>query len=83
MTKPLRKTMPFTTAIIDDFRANYPEACPDAAIKAGIAGQPTFWARENGVEIGTKAHYDAQNSVPLTDVCLGPLNRPTDPQKGK
>lgn len=53
MSKPLRKSMPWVTSIIDDFRTNCPEAQIDKSIRAGIDGQPTFHAKENGQAIGT------------------------------
>lgn len=53
MTKPLRQTMPTVAAWIDAHRAAFGEADTNAAIKAGIDGQPTFWARENGQSVGT------------------------------
>ena len=51
--KPLRLAMPTVAAWIDQHRAVFGEADTNAAIKAGIDGQPTFWARENGQEAGT------------------------------
>lgn len=53
MSKPLRNSMPWVTSIIDDFRTNCPEAQIDRSIRAGIDGQPTFYATENGQAIGT------------------------------
>ena len=87
MAKPLRQTMPFTTAIIDDFRLEFPEAEIEKSVRAGIDGQPTFYAKENGHSVGTPLPYDATKAVSLTDVCIGPLNRASAPQnansKGK
>lgn len=83
MTKPLRQTMPFTTSIIDDFRANWPEADIVAAVRAGIDGQPTFYANENGVEIGTRAPHDANNAVPLSDIGYRNENAPAAPRDGR
>ena len=40
-------------AWIDQHRAVFGEADTNAAIRAGIDGQPTFYARENGQAIGT------------------------------
>lgn len=51
--KPLRQTMPTVAAWIDQHRAVFGEADTNAAIRAGINGQPTFYARENGQAIGT------------------------------
>ena len=55
MTKPLRQAMPTVTAWIDGLRAAFGAEMIDAAIRAGIDGQPTFYAAENGIEIGTRA----------------------------
>lgn len=74
MTKPLRLAMPWTAAIIDDFRAEFPEAGIEKSVRAGLDGQPTFWARENGNEIGTRAPYSAERAVKLSDIQVGPFN---------
>lgn len=52
--KPMRQAMPTVTAWIDDLRAAFGAEMIDAAIRAGIDGQPTFYAAENGIEIGTR-----------------------------
>lgn len=87
MTKPLRLAMPFTTAIIDDFRAHWPEAGVVEAVKSGIDGQPVFHASENGHSVGTPLPYDARQAISLADVSIGPWNRASAPQnatsKGK
>lgn len=51
--KPLRDTMPTVAAIIDDLRAAFGADVINPSIKGGMAGVPTFYARENGQEIGT------------------------------
>lgn len=51
--KPLRQIMPTVAAWIDQHRAVFGEADTNAAIRAGIDGQPTFYATENGQAIGT------------------------------
>lgn len=53
--KPLRLAMPHTAGFVDALREAYGAPQIDAAIKAGIDGQPTFWARENSQEVGTRA----------------------------
>ena len=83
MTKPLRETMPFTTSIIDDFRANWPEADIVAAVRAGIDGQPTFYAKENGVEIGARAPYDANKAVALSDTVISSKYVPAAQRDGR
>lgn len=82
MTKPLRQIMPATAAFIDQLRAAFGPAMINRSIKAGIDGQPTFWARENGQEIGTRAPQCPERTVSLADIHLGPLNPANAPQKG-
>ena len=53
MTKPLRQTMPTVAGWIDALRAAFGPDMINAAIRAGIDGQPTFHAKENGQSIGT------------------------------
>ncbi len=55
MSKPLRLAMPHTAGFIDALREAFGAPQIDQAIRAGIDGQPTFWACENGREIGTRA----------------------------
>lgn len=55
MTKPLRSAMPQVAAFIDDLRAAFGAPGIDAAIKGGLQGRGTFWAREGGQEIGRRA----------------------------
>ncbi len=55
----LREEMPQTAAWIDEVRALFcptPAALADfnAKIKAGLEGQPGFYANENGREVGTQ-----------------------------
>ena len=54
MTTNLRKTMPHTAAFIDACRGAFGVEAVNTSIRAGMQGQQTFWASENGVEIGTK-----------------------------
>ncbi len=68
-TKPLRETMPTVAAFIDEMREAFGAAEINASIKAGMAGQPTFYASENGVEIGTK---DTRPGISLADMVIGP-----------
>lgn len=72
MSKPLRLAMPFTAAVIDECRAAFGAEGIDAAIRGGMQGLPTFWARENGKEIGTKA--PAGRGVTGAQMQLGSFN---------
>lgn len=81
--KPLRESMPFTASIIDDFRAHWPEAGIVQAVRAGIDGQQTFHARENGQEVGTPIPYDPARAVALADIIIGTMNPANAPQTEK
>lgn len=49
----LREQMPTVAAIIDEFRAAFGKESIDKVIRAGMKGQPVFFASENGHTIGT------------------------------
>ena len=51
--KNLRESMPLVTAFIDELREVFGTEAINQSIRAGLDGQETFWARENGIEIGT------------------------------
>lgn len=67
--KPLRGMMPEITAWIDDLRSAFGPETIEAAIKAGIAGEPVFFAVENGIEVGTRSpsNENAWSCTSLTD----------------
>jgi hypothetical protein len=50
----LRDQMPDVTAIIDGLRKTFGTEMVDRSIRTGVRGKPTFWASENGHEIGTR-----------------------------
>lgn len=57
----LKDEMPQTAAWVAELRDTFCDTPEDVAafnaqIRAGMNGQPTFWARENGREVGTKDH---------------------------
>lgn len=54
MSRNLRQTMPLVTEFIDALREHFPQAEVNAAIRAGMDGQQTFWATEGGIEIGAR-----------------------------
>jgi hypothetical protein len=49
----LREKMPNVTAFIDSVRETFGQDSTNSIIKRGLVGEPVFWARENGYEIGT------------------------------
>lgn len=74
MSKSLRDEMPTVAAIVDEWRAVFGKDMVDAQIRAGINGKPTFYASENGHEIGTP-----DNSAPgikLSETLVGPMALP-------
>ncbi len=50
----LREQMPQVAALMDRLRATFGVANINAVIRAGIKGEPVFYASENGHTIGTK-----------------------------
>lgn len=49
----LREEMPVTAALIADFRAVFGAANINDVIRRGMAGEPVFFATENGHVVGT------------------------------
>jgi len=76
MTKPMRLAMPTVAAFIDELRDAFGSETINPSIKSGIDGQPTFWASENGNQIGTRPPYDGERSIRLSDTLVGPMNAP-------
>ncbi len=72
--KPLRQAMPTVAGWIDDLRAAFGADMIDAAIRAGIAGQHTFHAREGDHEVGTPIPYNQAAAVRLSDAGWAPTN---------
>lgn len=54
----LRDRMPNVAAFIDDLRAVFGVDEVNDQVRRGMRGEPTFWAGEGGVEIGTKSKDD-------------------------
>jgi hypothetical protein len=78
--KPMRETMPQVTEWVDEWRAVFGAEEINASIRAGLAGQPTFWACENGVEVGTK---DTRTGIPLSDIVIEAPGATVQAGKGK
>jgi hypothetical protein len=53
MSKSLRTQMPNVAAFVDGLRSAFGKDSIDGQIRKGMAGEPTFYAYENGHEIGT------------------------------
>lgn len=82
MSKPasLRDAMPSTAAFIDEMRAVFGAEDINASIRAGLDGQPTFWASEGGAEIGTKDH---RVGIALSDMVIDAPGATVKAGKGK
>lgn len=52
--KPMRDSMPHVAAFIDEMRAAFGEDEVNAQIRIGMDGAQTFYACENGIEVGTR-----------------------------
>lgn len=68
----LRAAMPITAAWIDELRASFGADQIDPSIKAGMKGARTFYAKENGHEIGNRPHTAPLKAICLTDMVLAP-----------
>lgn len=78
MTKPLRLAMPLVTEFLDALRENqfFSRQQINDSIKAGLDGQPVFWASEGGLEVGTRFQIDPEKAVCVGDMQLGDLHPP-------
>ena len=74
MSKNLRAEMPTVTAWIDELREAFGVDQINRCIKAGINGQPTFYASENGHEIGTASRHAPERTISLSDIDTKPFN---------
>ena len=72
MQKPgnLRTDMPTVAGWIDQLRDAFGAEAINAAIRAGLDGQPTFYAEENGRAVGTKSQGIG---VTLAETSIGAL----------
>jgi hypothetical protein len=77
-TRSLRSDMPLVTEFIDAVREAFGRQSVDAAIRAGLDGQPSFWASENGLEIGARLPH---TGVPVSQMVIGPLCQSTPPPR--
>jgi hypothetical protein len=54
MSSNMRDQMPMTAAFVDEMREAFGKESIDAQIRLGMRGEPTFFAQENGVQVGTR-----------------------------
>lgn len=71
----LRDEMPATAAFIDDLRDAFGAEDINPSIKGGMAGVPTFYARENGHEIGTPLDLAGRVVVRGDEMIINPLSK--------
>ena len=64
----LRTDMPETAAFVDDMRAAFGADMVDSAIRAGMKGEGTFFASENGREVGSRAREIDGKSVNANEI---------------
>jgi hypothetical protein len=64
--------MPGVAALVDELREALGREMVDAAIKSGMAGEGGFWAREDGVEIGSKPRINPAREFPLSAIDIKP-----------
>ena len=50
----LREDMPYTAVFIDQMRDAFAVEMINSAIKGGLSGDGSFYAKENGIEIGSR-----------------------------
>lgn len=50
----LREQMPVISAWVDSLRDVFGKESIEGQIRKGMKGEPTFWASENGNEVGTR-----------------------------
>jgi hypothetical protein len=81
MTKPLRIAMPLVTEFLDALRENgfFHRQQINESIKAGIDGQPVFWAKENGLEVGTRFQIDPEKAISGSDLYLETKKKAINP----
>ncbi|HPC23651.1 MAG TPA: hypothetical protein PK920_14365 [Phycisphaerae bacterium] len=76
--RSLRSDMPLVTEFVDALREVFGRPAVDASIRAGLDGQPTFWASENGIEIGARL---PDTGLPVSQMVIGPLCQSTPPPR--
>ena len=67
MRKNLREEMPGVATFIDSMRKTFGADAINQQIRAGMNGQPTFYAKENGHEIGTKWIKESRDAKDQVD----------------
>ena len=69
----LRDDMPLTAGFIDQMRDAFGVDMINSAIKGGLAGDGSFYAKENGIEIGSRPVEIAGRAVNGLDMAASCL----------
>lgn len=74
MASNMREQMPMAAETVDWLREVFGKEFVDAQIRRSMKGEPTFWIRENGMELGTRdtsaisvVRWDAMGIAYATD----------------
>ena len=78
----MREFMPATAAWIDDLRSAFGAEAINSSIKSGMNGLPTFWASENGHEVGTR-DTRPQNYVDAAQMVITPKPKKKEPHANR
>jgi hypothetical protein len=71
--REMKEKMPQVAALIEDLVNAFGKESIHGQIRKGLAGEPTFWASENGHEIGTKVDCGATCRItwdPVTGIAV-------------
>ena len=61
--RELKEKMPGVAAFIEQMVEMFGKEAIHSQIRKGLTGEPTFWASENGHEIGTKVESGARYRI--------------------
>jgi hypothetical protein len=67
--------MPHCAAFADALRAEFGAAEVTEQIRRGMKGEPVFWARENGHEVGTRDPREGVMPAIVRPVVIGRAHR--------
>jgi len=74
--KNLRDDMPMTAAFIDNLREAFGVEMINDSIKGGMAGDGSFYAKENGLEIGSRPRDIPGAAINANDLASSFVRKP-------
>lgn len=84
MAKPMRASMPQCAAFIDECREAFGADEINAQIRLGMQGAQTFYATENGIEVGTPMpRFEDSPGILLRDMVVRPSKTQPTSTRGK